>query len=658
MQLSACGLRRRPWLAGSFAIALLSSVSLPATAAETPAVTRIERGNLALEGVPEIPQDLAERMRAYQATRGASLEGWTADGAALITTRFGETAQVHRVTMPGGARTQLTFHVEPVLEARPAPTGRGYVFAKDQGGDEFYQLWHDDGVGTVTRLTEGRARNTDPVWSNRGDRIAFSSTRRNGRDTDVHVVDLATRRSHSLIERDGTWTPLDWSPDDRWVLAQKYISINQSELWLLPTAPSGEARRFHPSDHAIAFGPARFSRDGRGLYYVSDEHADVRRLRYEQLDGSGARVLGQTLPWDVKQIALSPAGAYLAYVTNVDGFSDLRVIDLRRDRRVALPALPRGVIDDLNFDRTGRELGFVLNNARHSSDVYSIRLSQRSLRRWTSSETGGLDASGFVEPELVHFDSFDGRSIPAFYYRAPHPGPRPVLIQIHGGPEAQALPLFSPITEFHLRELGISVLVPNVRGSDGYGKTYLQLDNAEKREDSVRDIGALLDWIAHRPGELDASRVAVAGGSYGGYMTLASMAHFDDRLRCGIDTVGISNFVTFLTQTQEYRRDLRRAEYGDERDPAMRAVLERISPTTNAHRIAKPLFVIQGANDPRVPATEAEQIVETVRAQGGRVWYLLAKDEGHGFRKKPNRDLATAASALFLRQCLGTEADD
>ena len=646
-------------LAGLAVAALLAS---PANATEATPVTRIERGNLVLEDLPEIPADFAERINAYQQTRGASLEGWTAHGAALITTRFGETAQVHRVKTPGGARTQLTFYPEPVLEARPAPASDAYVFAKDQGGDEFYQLWHDDGAGTVTRLTEGRARNTDPLWSNRGDRIAYASTRRNGRDTDVQVLDLATRRSLALLEQEGAWTPLDWSPDDRWVLAQKYISINQSELWLLPASPgAGDTpRRFHPSDRPIAFGPARFSRDGRGLYYVSDEDSDVRRLRYERLDGAGgARVIGDaSLPWDVKQLALSPAGAYLAYVINADGFSELRLIDLRRNRNVALPALPPGVIDDLNFDRSGRQLGFVLNNARHSSDVYSIGVSRRSLQRWTTSETGGLDAGRFVEPELVHFDSFDGLRIPAFYYRAPQPGPRPVLIQIHGGPEAQALPTFSPITEFHLRELGVSVLVPNVRGSDGYGKTYLRLDNAGKREDSVRDIGALLDWIAARPAELDATRVAVAGGSYGGYMTLASMASYDDRLRCGIDTVGISNFVTFLTNTQEYRRDLRRAEYGDERDPAMRTLLEKISPTTNAHRIQKPLFVIQGANDPRVPASEAEQIVRTVRGQGGRVWYLLAKDEGHGFRKKPNRDLATAASALFLRQCLGAAPVD
>jgi dipeptidyl aminopeptidase/acylaminoacyl peptidase len=612
---------------------------------------RIERGNLVMENLPEMPAEFSERINAYQQTRSASFRGWTADGSALITTRFGETAQVHRVAMPGGARTQLTFYPEPIAEALPAPHGADFVFGKDKGGDEFYQLWNYDAKrGTATRLTEGRARNTDAIWSNDGKRLAYSTTRRNGRDTDIHVLDPATRQSHAVHESEGTWMALDWSPDDRWLLAQKYISINQTELWLLP-AEGGAPLRFHPSARPIAFGAARFSRDGKGVYYISDEDSDFRRLRYEAIGGRDARIVSGDVSWDVEHLALSDGGTFLAYTINADGFSELSVLDLRTGNAMKLPSVPRGVIDDLHFDAKGRQLGFSLNNSRNAGDVYSIRLPQRDLLRWTASETGGLDASKFIEPELVRFPSFDARSIPAFYYRAPQEGPRPVLIQIHGGPEAQALPLFSPITEFYLRELGVSVLVPNVRGSDGYGKAYLQLDNAEKREDSVKDIGALLDWIATRP-ELDRTRVAVAGGSYGGYMTLASLATFNDRLRCGIDTVGISNFVTFLTNTQDYRRDLRRAEYGDEREPAMRALLERISPTTNAHKIRRPLYVIQGANDPRVPASEAEQIVKTVRSQGGEVWYLLAKDEGHGFRKKANRDLATTSGAMFLRSCL------
>lgn len=629
------------------------SLSLAVAAAEPPP---IERGNLLFDGLPEIPAAFSEHLNQFQQTRSASLEGWLADGSILIGTRFGETTQLHRVLRPGGARTQLTFFAEPVASAAPAPRGEGFVFGKDRGGDEFYQLWqYELASGAITPLTQDRARNTDVRWSNRGEVFAYSTTRRNGRDTDIHLMDPATRSSRPLLETAGSWSVLDWSPDDRVLLVQKYVSINQTELWTLPR-DGGKPARLHASEEPIAFGTARFARDGRGLYYISDEGSDLRQLRYEALDGSAQRVLSRSTSWDVEDFALSDSGSHLAYVLNVEGYSELRVLNLRTGRQIALPSLPRGVISDLEFDRSGGQLGFVLNGARSPGDVYSLNLVKRRLERWTTSETGGLDATRFVEPELVRYPSFDGRSIPAFYYRAPATGPRPVLIQIHGGPEAQARPLFAPITEFHLRELGVSVLVPNVRGSDGYGKKYLQLDNGMKREDSVRDIGALLDWIATRP-ELDAARVAVAGGSYGGYMTLASLAHFNERLRCGVDTVGISNFVTFLTRTQDYRRDLRRAEYGDERDEEMRSFLERISPTTNAARIQRPLFVLQGANDPRVPVSEAEQIVRTVRSNGGEVWYLLAKDEGHGFRKKSNRDIATSASAWFLRSCLRSRAE-
>ncbi|MGQ0698146.1 MAG: S9 family peptidase [Panacagrimonas sp.] len=636
---------RNLWLVPAF----LAAACGVARAAEP---IRVEQGNLVLDGIPEIPPAFAERISQYQQTRSANLEGWLPDGGMLITTRFAETAQVHRVDVPGGARTQLTFFSEPVASAHPPPKGPGFLFGRDQGGDEFYQVWaFDPAAAEVTRLTQGKSRNTNVLWSNRGGAFAYSSTQRNGSDTDVHAMDAVTHRSRPLIEAEGSWSALDWSPDDDRVLVKKTLSINQSELWLVGANGGGKPVRFHPSYKPIAFEAARFSRDGKGVYYLSDEDSDFRRLRYENLDGSGARVLTADTQWDVEELALSKGGTYLAYTVNIDGFSDLRVLDLVKQQPVKLPALPRGVIGSLKFEPQGKRLGFVLNSARSSSDVYSITLAKRELTRWTASETGGLDAQRFVEPELVRFPSFDQRSIPAFYYRSPHTGPRPVLIQIHGGPEGQALPTFSPIIEFYARELGISVLVPNVRGSDGYGKAYLQLDNGRLREDSVKDIGALLDWIASQP-ELDKTRVAVAGGSYGGYMTLASLTHFNDRLRCGIDTVGISNFVTFLTNTQDYRRDLRRVEYGDERDPAMREFLQGISPTTHAAKIKRPLFVIQGANDPRVPASEAEQIVQTVRGNGGQVWYLLARDEGHGFRKKSNRDLATSTSAWFLRSCM------
>jgi dipeptidyl aminopeptidase/acylaminoacyl peptidase len=637
---------------GAVALTLLwTAAAMTSAAIAAPAVQRSEQGNLVIENVPAIPAKLAERTQQYQQTRAASLQGWLpGDQGMLIATRFGETAQIHRVASPGGARTQLTFFAEPIAGAAPRPDGSGFLYIRDVGGNEFYQLyWFDFASGHSRLLSDGKSRNSNGLWSHNGRHFAYSSTLRNGRDSDVRIGS-PDGSSRGFTEAQGTWSPIAWSPDDRLLLVGRYLSINESELYVADVE-RGRLTRFHPRETKISYSTAVFAPDGRGLYYVSDEDSDFLRLRYEDLDGGHARVLTADTDWDVDQLAIADDGRHLAWTVNEDGIGRLHVLALPDHREIALPPLPAGVLSQLEFDRDGRRLGLVVNGARTPGDVFAIELAGAQLTRWTASETGGLDAAKFVEPQLVHFDSFDGRSIPAFYYPAPGAGPHPVLIDIHGGPESQALPGFNPIRQYYVGEMGISVLVPNVRGSAGYGKAYLQLDDGMRREDSVRDIGALLDWIAKQP-ELDADRVATMGGSYGGFMALASQIAYDARLRGSIDVVGISNFATFLGNTQEYRRDLRRAEYGDERDPAMRAFLERISPTTNAARISKPMFIVQGANDPRVPASEAEAIVARIRSNGGDAWYLLAKDEGHGFRKKSNRDYYSNAVVLFLQQHL------
>jgi dipeptidyl aminopeptidase/acylaminoacyl peptidase len=633
---------------------LLPLCTLAATPAKPGKVQRVERGALVMEDMPEIPPGVTERLYQYRQSRGAGLRGWLGDSM-LITTRFAETRQVHRVAFPGGDRQQLTFFPEPIAAATPAPDGASFLFTKDIGGNEDYQIYRFDlATGRYAMLTDGKSRNENALWSERGDRFAFSTTRRNGKDRDVHVLEPDTGASAAVLEREGTWGPLDWSADGERLLVNKYVSINESELWIVDVATRA-ATRVHPSDQNIAFGAARLARDGKGIYYASDENDEFQRLRYDDFATGRTRVLSADIPWDVEEIELSRDGRWLAFTVNAGGLNELHLRDLKRDKAVAPPKLPVGLIGNLHFDRQGRRLGFVLNGPRSPSDAFSFEVGKAALTRWTRSETGGLDAGTFVEPQLIEFASFDGRRIPAFYSRPPaskRPDGRfPVLIDIHGGPESQAQPVYYPLNQYFLLELGIAVIEPNVRGSSGYGKSYLLLDNGEKREDSVKDIGALLDWIAQQP-ELDAGRVAVSGGSYGGYMALASMTHYNERLRAGIDEVGISNFVTFLTNTRDYRRDLRRVEYGDERDPAMRTFLERISPNNNAHRITKPMFVVQGANDPRVPQSEAEQMVATIRRQGGAVWYLLAKDEGHGFQKKANADYLAGAMALFLQRHL------
>ncbi|MES2669583.1 MAG: prolyl oligopeptidase family serine peptidase [Pseudomonadota bacterium] len=641
--------------------------TLPAFA-QTAEVKREEQGNRISENIPAIPQDLIDRLNRYQNTRGAGVAGWTKSGCLLISTRFAETNQAHRVCQPLGMREQLTFYPEPLGGISPTPAQSaqdGFVFSKDKGGDEFSQLyWFDNADRSVTLLTDGkRTQNSGGLFSRDGKLLAYRSTARNGTDTDVWVRDIASGQAKPVVTTGGSWRALDFSPDGKKLLVMKGVSAAESYPGEVDLA-TGAVRMFPVDGGKAAFGDFAYAHDGKSVYFVSDEPVDgvaqeFQTLRHHDPAGGKLTVLSAKIPWDVAGFSLSDDGKHLAYATNEDGISRLRVLSLPSHREIKLPALPIGVFGSGAFSPDGTRLALTLNSATSPSDVFVIDLAKAALTRWTQSEVGGLDASKFVAPTLVRyptFDSVDGkpRTIPAFYYRPANlPAGRklPVVINIHGGPEGQSLPTFNPTAQFMANEMGVAMLVPNVRGSTGYGKTYLSLDNAEKREDSVKDIGALLDWIAQQP-ELDASRVGVVGGSYGGYMVLASLVHYSDRIRAGIDVVGISHFGTFLKNTESYRRDLRRVEYGDERDPKMADIFERISPLNNASSIKAKLFVAQGKNDPRVPWTEAEQIVKAVRANGQPVWYLLYADEGHGFRKKSNNDYFGAASVLFWEKNL------
>ncbi|MBS3960041.1 MAG: S9 family peptidase [Xanthomonadaceae bacterium] len=642
-----------PRLALALAL-LLPATALAAATATTPPVQREVVGNRISENIPAPPPELLERLNRYQSTRGASFAGWTPDGAILVTTRFGETNQVHRIAQPLGMREQITFHREPAMAVQARPGTPGFVFGRDQGGSEFWQLYrYDLATREATRITDGlRSRNEAPLWSHDGSQLAFTSTMRNGVDSDlwVHAGDGPPR---NVLRREGTWFATDFSRDGQRLLVQRRISINESRPGELDLA-SGRLRMFPVAgERPAAFGLFRYAPDDRGVYFTSDEGSEFMTLRHRARDGS-VTALSADIPWDVTGFDLADDGRHLVFATNEDGIGRLHLRRLPDHAAVPLPELPVGVIGQFGFSPDGGRIAVTLNTATSPSDVFVIDIAAGTLTAWTRSEVGGLDASRFVSPTLIRYESFDGLSIPAFFYRPAHvpPGTRlPVVIQIHGGPEAQAFLTFSPTIQYMVAEMGMAVLVPNVRGSSGYGRTFLKLDNGKKRKDAVRDIGALLDWIERQP-ELDPGRVGVFGGSYGGYMVLATMVDYPERIAAGVSVVGISNFVTFLEATKAYRRDLRRVEYGDERDPAMRAFMEEIAPANNAHRITSPLFVAQGANDPRVPLSEAEQIVRAVRANGRDVWYLVFKDEGHGFARRSNADWFTAATMLFWQKHL------
>ena len=385
---------------------------------------------------------------------------------------------------------------------------------------------------------------------------------------------------------------------------------------------------------------------------------ESRGCRVREIQGEEDTIFGAVgiISFDIREVEISPSGSKLAFTSNEDGYARLYLMDTKT-HELNRVNLPDGQIFNLTFKPEGDELAITLNMPAQPSDVYTLNLKSKTFIRWTYSELGGLDASAFAAPQLIRYPTFDSiadqpRMVPAYYYEPKKfKPPYPVLIDCHGGPAVQKRPYFSYLFQFYLNEMGIAVIAPNVRGSTGYGREFTLLDDDDKREDAVKDIGALLDWIRTQP-QLNAERIAVKGNSYGGYMALASMVHYSDQLCCGIDEWGISHFVTFLENTGKYRQDVRRAEYGDERDAAMREVLNRISPLTNAHRITKPMFIVQGLHDPRVPVSEAEQIVAAIRENDVDVWYLLAEDEGHGFGKKSNRNVFQRALILFLEKFL------
>ena len=615
--------------------------------------------NLVVEGVPKIPVSVAETVERYTNLRGANLQSWNpAAREMLISTRFADTAQVHLLKMPGGARTQLTFYADRVAGAWYSPTsGASFVFSKDVGGGEFFQLYrYDLATGDTTLLTDGKSRNTDPVWSYAGDRLVYGSTRRTGNDVDLYTVEPANPKSDHLLAtlNGGGWTALDWSPDGQTILVSEGISSEESYLWTMD-AGSGAKTLITPKGGSvkIAYIAARFSKDGKGIYVTTDKDSEFQRLAYVDLTTKQHTYLTTGIPWDVDEFDLSRDGKTIAFVTDEDGFGVLHLFDTASRKEKPVPSVPKGVISGVNWHRNNREVGFSLSSARSSSDVYSLDVQTGKLERWTFSETGGLNTSHFPEPDLIHWKSWDERTISAFLYRPPakFAGKRPVIINIHGGPEGQFRPSFPGRWDYYVNDLGIAMIAPNVRGSTGYGKTFLGLDNGVLREGSYRDINTLLDWIQTQP-DLDSSRVLITGGSYGGFMTLAVATNYNDRICCSVDVVGPSNLVTFLEHTSGYRQDLRRVEYGDERDPRMREFLERIAPANQAKNITKPLFVIAGKNDPRVPVTESEQMVSVVRQNGTPVWWLMAKDEGHGFGKKKNQDYQFYATVMFVKEYL------
>jgi dipeptidyl aminopeptidase/acylaminoacyl peptidase len=662
-------------------VLLLATLAVACVNASGQAPLRVERGNLLYEGIPAEAVTAPATLSGWLDARGTAFLDWLADGSLLVARRAGEAAQLHRIGKALATPEQLTRDAEPITSATAHPYDANLVvYRKDHGGDENTQLWlRNIADGTDRLLTDGKSRHGLPVFAQDGRRIAYSGNARDPASNDIFMSDIVSGAGPRLVLAGGSedLDVQDWSLDDTRLAVIRYRSSTDSELLLLDVATGAQTiiepsqapvrgRRNGKPAGPVSVGAARFSRDGRGLYFTSDRGGEFMALHYLDLYTRQQSTLTPDTRWDVESFAVSTDGRFLAYALNEAGLSRLVLRDLRIKADVLLPPLPAGaVIDDLSFDRRSNRLAVALQAADIPAEVFvydvnssaASTLPQVALVRWTQGELAGIDPAKLVPAQLVEFPTWDDldnrrRKLSAFVYRPTAPGPHPVIIDIHGGPESQFRPRWDAFRQYLVGELGYVVIAPNVRGSAGYGRSFLKLDDGALREDSVRDIGALLVWLAAQR-DLDRNRVVVTGGSYGGYMALASLVQYGDRLAGAIDVVGISNFVSFLTSTSGYRRDLRRVEYGDERDPQMRALLTAISPLTNAKSIRKPLLIVQGLNDPRVAASESEQMKAMARANGGEVWYLAARDEGHGFRKKSNSDAYRAVAVAFLKRLAG-----
>lgn len=645
------------------ALGVLLSITINISATET---RTVNDGKLVLQDIPQIPTQIKQDLNRYQNTRSAAFLDWTNNGKQLyISTRFGDVRQIHRVGAPGGVRYQLTFFDEPIGSVQRQPDGELLSFTMDAGGSENAQIFKlDPATGESTMLSDGESRNRAVLWDHKGEAIAYQSTRRNGRSNDIWLMPLADpEKAVAVLEsRDGSWWgPTAFSTDNKKLLVQNYISAAVSRTLVLDLN-SGSQRVLAGDRKDSVNIPQGFDANDEGVFLVTDQAGEFEQLVWQSLvDGNAAKMITGDIEWDVDGLVLSKDRKRGAFTVNAGGSSQLYLLDTKTHHYRRVDNIPLGLVSGTAFSPDGSQLAMRVNTAKTPTDTYVLHLGEEALaggklERWTYSEVGGLDTATFIEPELIEYPTFDmlagaPRNIPAFLYKPKGPGPHPVVISIHGGPEGQSRPRFSSTYQMWLNKLGVAVVVPNVRGSSGYGKTWLSLDNGFKREDSVKDIGALLDWIETRE-DLDQGRVAVFGGSYGGYMVLASAVHFGHRLKAAVDIVGISNFVTFLENTKDYRRDLRRVEYGDERNPEMRAHLQKISPLNNVDKINIPMLVVQGQNDPRVPVSEAEQIVSALRGKGLPVWYMNALNEGHGYRKKENRDVYQQAVVMFFKRYL------
>lgn len=653
--LSQTMLTRAKFVVAGLLMPLTLTLGLVTASAQT--TETIKPGdNLETFGIPPVPASLHHEVQPYTGIYGLPLAGWDPVKREVLLKGLSSVTWISNIESPSSpAKITAYIQASGIYDIYFQPQGKNIAYTRDSDGNEAFQLYlYNVESRAITLLSDGKSRNTEPVWSPSGERITYSSTPTGSQGVNLRVINPFDPKSDRLLVQTtgGYLKAYAWSLDTKQIVYCDFTSNTVSSLWLVDVATGAKTRLSPQTTRGELYDYPQFSRDGKGLYVVTDHDSDVRRLAYLDLQTKQFKYLSDQIKWDVDEFQLSPDGKTLAFITNEEGNARLRLLDVATGRERQVPQLLLGLISDLKWHNNSTDLAFNYKSPRTPNDIYSVNVNTGKTDLWARSTTNGVDTQKFSLPELIHWKTFDNRTLSGYLYRPPakFSGKRPVIIDIHGGPEEQYRPGFGYEDNYFLNELGVVKIYPNVRGSSGFGRAFLELDNGLKREDAVRDIGALLDWIKTQP-DLDADRVLIEGGSYGGFMALSVAVTYSDRIRAAISDSGPSNLATFVERTEGWRRDLQRAEFGDERDPQIRDFMERTAPLHNAQKIKKPLMIIQGQNDPRVPVSESESIVQATK---GRipVWYLLAKNEGHGFAEQSNRDYRLYSTILFVKDFL------
>jgi dipeptidyl aminopeptidase/acylaminoacyl peptidase len=613
--------------------------------------------DLEMSGVPPIPKSLATDVRRYTYIYGLPLAGWAPDKRELWVKSVSQFSHLSSISSPG-EKPKSIKHIFGlgIYDFYIQPQGHYLIYNQDKNGTEKYQMHlYELRSGKITLISDSNARDTEFVWSNNGEQVVYSSNAGGNGAISLYLINpLKPESKRLLVKSDGNYLKAyAWSPNDKLVVYCEFTAMDASKLWVVNIETGVKTLLSDQSSGGDYYNLPLFSKDGKGVYVKSNYRSEVNRIAYVDLETRRYEFLKTDEKWDVEEFQLSPDGKYMAFSVNEDGVSRLYLYDIATKRKKAVSGLPLGIISGLSWNNASTDCAFNFKSPKAYNDIYSVTVATGAVERWVQTYSNGMDLDQFPTPELIRWKSFDGRTISGFMYRPSRQyiGKRPVIIDLHGGPSEQVRPGFIYADNYIVNDLGVVKIYPNYRGSRGYGKTFANLDNSLRREDAIKDIGALLDWIRSRP-DLDPEKVMVEGASYGGFMALSVAIRYNDRVRASIVESGISEWISFLNNPDVKFRDIRRAEYGDERDPKVRDYLIRISPVYSIKQNRKPMFLIHGSQDPRVPIRQAEAILSAMRETQTPIWYLLGKNEGHSFRNFTSWEIKTLATILFIQEHL------